>query len=120
MRLWLYHDRLIAIDLSGEKELDGDPKAIQQIGFVGQLKNIDGINADGTQNQEVRVKLKNTELNKLKSAVKNRWGATLRLNNKNFEDKELPPKLFPTLKQTPKIRNVFANNMSTYVYRYKT
>ena len=46
MRLWLYHDRLIAIDLSGQKELDGDPKAIQQIGFVRQLKNADGINAD--------------------------------------------------------------------------
>ena len=97
MRLWLYYDRLIAIDLSGQKELDGDPKAIQQIGLVGLLKNIDGINADGTQNQEVRVKLKNTQLNKLKSAVKNRRGATLRLNKKNFEGKELPPKLFPTL-----------------------
>ena len=65
----------------------------------------------------MRVKLKITQLNKLKSAVKNRIGATLRLNKKNFEDKELPPKLFPTLKQTPEIRNVFANNMSTYVCR---
>ena len=68
----------------------------------------------------MRVRLKNTQLNKLKSAVKNRRGATLRLNKKNFQNKELPPKLFPTLKQTPKIRNVFANNMSTSVYRYKT
>ena len=42
--------RLIAIDLSRQKELDTDPKAIQQIEFLGQLKNIDGINADGTQN----------------------------------------------------------------------
>ena len=40
--------RLIALDLSRQKELDTDPKAIQQIEFVGQLKNENGINADGT------------------------------------------------------------------------
>ena len=41
--------RLIVVDLTSKKELDADPKAIQQIEFVGQLKNVDGINADGTQ-----------------------------------------------------------------------
>ena len=30
--------KLIAVDLSRQKELDSDPKAIQQIEFVGQLK----------------------------------------------------------------------------------
>ena len=40
--------RLIAPDLSRQKELDTDPIAIQQIEFVGQLKNENGINADGT------------------------------------------------------------------------
>ena len=30
------HYRLIAVDLSRQKELDADPKAIQQIEFVGQ------------------------------------------------------------------------------------
>ena len=30
------HDRLIAVDLSWQKELDADPRAIQQIEFVGQ------------------------------------------------------------------------------------
>ena len=30
-------------------ELDADPKAIQQIEFVGQLKNADGENPDGTK-----------------------------------------------------------------------
>ena len=35
------HYRLIAIDLRRQKELDADPKAIQQIGFVGQLKELD-------------------------------------------------------------------------------
>ena len=42
--LWLYknHYRLIAVDLSRQKVLDADPKAIQQIELVGQLKNPDG------------------------------------------------------------------------------
>ena len=44
-----YHHRLIAIDLSKQKELDADPKAMQQIEFVGNLKNLDGINADGAE-----------------------------------------------------------------------
>ena len=35
------HYRIIAVDLSRQKELDSDPKAIQQIEFVGQLKNSD-------------------------------------------------------------------------------
>ena len=34
------HYRLIAVDLSRQKELDSDPKAIQQIEFVGQLKKL--------------------------------------------------------------------------------
>ena len=33
------HYRLIAVDLRGQKELDADPKAIQQKEFVGKLKN---------------------------------------------------------------------------------
>ena len=41
--------RLIVADLSRQKELDADLKAIQQIEFVGQLKNIDGVNTDSTQ-----------------------------------------------------------------------
>ena len=31
----------MAVDLSRQKELDADPKAIQQIEFVGQLKKLD-------------------------------------------------------------------------------
>ena len=56
MRLWLYQKyyRLIAIDLSRQKQLDADSYEIQQIEFVGQLKNIDANGtttvADGTQN----------------------------------------------------------------------
>ena len=51
-------------------------------------------------------KLTNTQLNKLTSAAKNKTGAILRLNKKN---------LFLTTRQTTKIRNAFANNMSTYM-----
>ena len=35
------HYRLIAVDLSREKELDSDQKAIEQIEFIGQLKKLD-------------------------------------------------------------------------------
>ena len=58
-----------------------------------------------TNYQEARVKLTNTQLKKLKSAV-------LRLNKENLEE-ELPYELSLTTRQTGKIRNVFANNMST-------
>ena len=33
--------RLVAADLSRQKDLDADPKAIEQIEFIGQLKNPD-------------------------------------------------------------------------------
>ena len=39
--------------------------------------------------QEGKVKLTNTQLNKLKSAAKTKTGTILRLNKKNFEGKEL-------------------------------
>ena len=63
--------------------------------------------------QEARVKLTNTQLNKLKSAAKNKTGTILRPNRKNFEDEELPHDLFLTTRQAIKIRNAFANNIST-------
>ena len=47
------HHKLISFDLSRQKELDVDPKAIQQIDLVGQLKNIDGINADGAESMVI-------------------------------------------------------------------
>ena len=40
--IWNHH-RLITVDLSRQKELDADPKEIQQLEFVGQLKKL---NAD--------------------------------------------------------------------------
>ena len=69
--------------------------------------------------KEVRVKLTNTRLNKLKSAVKSKAGPILRINKNNFEYEELPNELFITTRQTTKIRNAFANNMSTDIKRTK-
>ena len=83
--------------------------------MVEQLKNINGANADGTQfmfgkttnYEEVRVTLTNTQLNKLKS------GTTLRITKKSFQDEELSHELFLTTRRKAKVRNTFANNMST-------
>ena len=61
--------------------------------------------------QEAKVKLTNTQLNKLKSATTNKTGTILRLNKKNFEDEELSHESFLTTRKTTKIRNAFANNM---------
>ena len=69
--------------------------------------------------QEARVKLTNTQLYKLKSAAKFKTGTILRLNEKSFEDEVLPYELFLTTRQTSKIINVFANNMSTDKKRSK-
>ena len=70
--------------------------------------------------QEARVELTNTQLNQLKSAAKNKTGAISRLNKKNVEDEELKHELYLTTKQTIKIRNAFANNMSTGTKLIKT
>ena len=39
--------------MSRQKELNADPKAINQIEFAGQLKNTDDVNAGGTQSMFV-------------------------------------------------------------------
>ena len=44
--------------------------------------------------EEARVKLTNTQLNKLKSAAKNNTETTLRISKKNFQDEKLPHGLF--------------------------
>ena len=43
-----------------------------------------------TNYQEARIKLRNALLNKLKSAAAKKTEAMLRINNKNFQDEELP------------------------------
>ena len=58
--------RLTAVDLRRQKGLDADPKAIQQIKFVWHLKNIDNVNADGTQSMFVLTILQKNQRNKTK------------------------------------------------------
>ena len=62
---------------------------------------------------KVNVKLSDTQLKKLKNAVKNKTGATLRISLKMFNGNNLPHELLLTTRQKTKLRNAFNNNMST-------
>ena len=62
---------------------------------------------------KVNVKLSDTQLKKLKTAVKDKTGATLRMNLKMFNGNDLPHELLLTTRQKTKLRNAFNNNMST-------
>ena len=59
------------------------------------------------------VKLANAQLRKLKNAVKNKTGKTLRMNLKMFDGNDLPHQLLLTTRQKTKVRNTFNNNIST-------
>ena len=52
--------------------------------------------------KKARYKLINTQLNKLKSAPKNKSWVTLRITKKNFQDEELLIELFLTTRQKKK------------------
>ena len=62
---------------------------------------------------KVNVKLSNTPIKKLKDAVKNNTGTTLRISSKMFNGSKLPHELLLTTRQKTKTRNAFNNNMST-------
>ena len=62
---------------------------------------------------KVNVKLSDTQLKKLKNAVKNKTGTTLRINLKMFNGNNLPHELLLTTKQKTKLRNAFNNSIST-------
>ena len=102
IRLWLYQKsyRLIAVDLNRQKELDADPKAIQQIKFVEQLKKLKAGNTNvesmfilmvlekiEKRKKETKIFSRNTQLNKLKFEGKNKTGTILRMNKKNLKMK---------------------------------
>ena len=61
----------------------------------------------------VHAKLLNLQLNKLKSAVKNKQGTTLRMNARMFNGNNLPHELLLTTRQTAKLRNGIENNLQT-------
>ena len=62
---------------------------------------------------KVNVKLSDTQLKKLKTAVKNKTGRILRMSLKMFNGNDLPHELLLTTRQKTKLRNAFNNNMST-------
>ena len=62
---------------------------------------------------KVNVKLSDTQLKKLKTAVKNKTGTTLRVSSKMFDGNDLPHELLLITRQKARIRNAFNNNMST-------
>ena len=60
----------------------------------------------------INAKLSDSQLNKLKSAIKNRQGTTLRTNVKIFNGNNLPHELLLTTIQITKLRNAIENNIS--------
>ena len=62
---------------------------------------------------KINVKLSDLQLNKLKNAVKNNQGTTLRMNMRMFNGDNLPHELLLTTRQTTTLRNATENNMST-------
>ena len=61
----------------------------------------------------VNAKLSDSQVNKLKSAVKSKQETTLRMNAKMFNGNNLPHELLLTTRQTFKLRNAIENNIST-------
>ena len=62
---------------------------------------------------KVNLKLSDTQLKKVKNAVKNKAGTTSRIILKMFNGNNLPHELSLTTRQKTKLRNAFNNNMST-------
>ena len=62
---------------------------------------------------KLKVKLTDTQLKKLKTAVKNETGPTLRMSLRIFKHENLPHELLLTTRQRTKLGNAFENNMST-------
>ena len=60
-----------------------------------------------------KVNVKLPELKKLKTAVKRKTGATLRMSLKILDGNDLPHELLLTARQKTKLINAFNNNMST-------
>ena len=70
-----------------------------------------------TQYNSLNVKLSNSQLNKLKSAIKNETYVVLRISSgmvgNSNDNTNLPHKLLLSDRQVANIRKVFANSLST-------
>ena len=62
---------------------------------------------------KANVQLTDTQLMKLKTAVKNQTGTTLRMSLKMLDENDLPHELLLATRQKTKLRNAFNNNMLT-------
>ena len=61
----------------------------------------------------INVKRSDSQLNKLKNAIKNKPGTSLRMSARMINGTNLPHELLLITRQTTKLRNAFENNMST-------
>ena len=70
-----------------------------------------------TQYNSLNVKLSNSQLNKLKSGIKNETEVVLRLSLNMIDDNEtnFPHELLLTNREVANICKVFANNSSTNI-----
>ena len=75
-----------------------------------------------TQYNSLNVKLSNSQLNKLKSAIKNETEVVLRSSSNTISDNEtnFPHKLLLTNRQDPNLRKAFANHSSADIKLSKT
>ena len=68
---------------------------------------------------KVNVKLSDTQLKKLKTVVKNKAGAIVKMNLKMLHGNDLPHELLLTTRQKMTLRNAFNNKMSTNIKPFK-
>ena len=68
---------------------------------------------------KVNVKLSDSQIKKLKNAVKDNTGTTLRIDLKMFNGNYLQHELLLPTRQKTKLRNVFNNNRSPDLKIYK-
>ena len=62
---------------------------------------------------KLNVKFSDTQLKKLKTAVEDKTGTTLKMSLKMFNENNLPHELLLPTRQKTKLRNAVNNNMST-------
>ena len=68
---------------------------------------------------KVNIKLSDAQLKKLKPAVKNKTGKTLRMSLKILHRNDLPHELLLTARQKTMLRNAFNNNTLTDLTLFK-